>query len=291
MVNVETVSLVLILSTLVFSSLAILAWFTGVFKVSAVSTDFEEKIESLQKLQNHSNLTKNNSTKNILIVARFRSGSTFTAGLISDRPDAYYVYEPLFVSHKSSADTKTKALFKAGLKQWEWKDEKNNGFYQMHVNSVIGDFYKRCWLPDQIVNNGLRNYKYSRHDCLKKDLKIAKVIRLKSVLDLKLLTEKKYDSDLKIIYLVRDPRGIANSRLETTAAGKQWDAKSNPKHLQAQLSDICKTYDQFLDDRSSSKFLKESAIVVRYEDVASNPFVFISKIYNFTNTKIGRFQA
>ena len=124
---------------------------------------------------------------------------------------------------------------------------------------------------------------------MKKDLKVAKVIRLKSVLDLKLLSERQNESDLKIIYLVRDPRGLANSRLETTAAGKQWDAKSNPKHLKTQLSDICKTYDHFLDDRNSVKFLKESAMVVRYEDVASNPFGLISKIYNFTGTKMGRF--
>merc|ERR1712079_322714 len=79
----------------------------------------------------------------------------------------------------------------------------------------FNNLFLNCTLSKNMILHGLTDmgstFNYSTERCLEKDIRVAKTIRLKSLRDL----PKSLDNKLKIIYLVRDPRGIVNSRFET----------------------------------------------------------------------------
>ena len=107
--------------------------------------------------------------------------------------------------------------------------------------------------------------------------RVLKTIRLKSILN---IPSQLIDS-VKVIFLVRDPRAMAFSRFNAknnsgsrTTEGYHWNrAKDFGK-----LKNICDEYTNFLKYRENF----ENSIVVRFEDVVSQPIQFAKKIYKFT---------
>ena len=272
----------------------------------------------------------NNTHTNVLIIARWRSGSSFTAKLFSSRKDAYYVFEPLRVSLSAVPQ---KPAFHNGLnfeylKNWYHKNyyeelvglktEESERDYQRsvimqnnytkHVKTVLEQLYLNCSLSTDTMKNGLRRsgLNYGRENCLTKNVVVSKVIRMKSVTDIpeNLLN----NGNLKIVYLVRDPRGIANSRFETWSSENKWNIENRSSSMTV-LENICKTYDRFLDDRNSenskkskkynqkslkldnihtpaSVDFKNNVMVVRYEDIAVKPRDLVKKLFEFTGLKM-----
>ena len=109
---------------------------------------------------------------------------------------------------------------------------------------------------------------------LKKSLS-HKVIRLNSINQISPTLQKQ----LKIIFLIRDPRGIASSRLKYIKHAKDKEPATLAKH-------VCSTYRQFIIDRQASPSWLKNTLILRYEDLATNPKNFIKKIYKFTNLKL-----
>jgi len=112
--------------------------------------------------------------------------------------------------------------------------------------------------------------------CQKSDATTAKVIRLERLSELKEIVQK-YAKDLKIMYYVRDPRGLAESRF-----GKNW--KWNAKNMN-RLDNICVRYKENMKYLNSpeSNWLKENGrlFVLRYEDFGLNPFKISEDIYDY----------
>jgi len=105
----------------------------------------------------------------------------------------------------------------------------------------------------------------------------TKVIRLRSIQDLP--DSLKFDENFKIIYLVRDPRGITASRFNIQ--NNNWNENAAKK-----LKSICQNFHRFIQERvenaafPNSKW-KSKVMVVRYEDFALNPLIFADRIYDF----------
>lgn len=112
----------------------------------------------------------------------------------------------------------------------------------------------------------------ANRDCKNMKIRATKVIRIEDLEHLSVLdpawntSPKKYlgREDLQILYLTRDPRGIANSRMDIRNTAARVDDEK--KHL----PDICSKF------RKNTQFLLENNFenveVVRYEDVVLRPF-------------------
>lgn len=124
--------------------------------------------------------------------------------------------------------------------------------------------------------------------CQTFSVRAAKTIRLKS---LNLLPKPlKRKNALKVIYLVRDPRSIAATRIKKS---KNW---SYPEHKD-KLKNLCLTYDNFLHEKMNDgrdhstvpehpKTWYNDVLVVRYEDATHAPLKTAHKIYNFIGKQL-----
>ena len=141
------------------------------------------------------------------------------------------------------------------------------------------NFYNNCKLPlKSIVHFPYVNKRAKNSNCKTKKLLVTKTIRLRDIAWLpENLTSK--DSSLKIIYLVRDPRAIAYSRIMNNGKSNKWSWPES----EGKIRNICKTFETFLDQRSSNetKSWQNQHLVIRYEDLTTEPIIWAKKIYHF----------
>ena len=104
--------------------------------------------------------------------------------------------------------------------------------------------------------------------CPRYKIKAAKVIRTKSIED---IPKSLLDQGLKVVYLVRDPRGMISSR--KSISSKSYDNETK-------LSNVCKSQRLFLEQQTAFE-KKYPMLVVRYEDFALNPILVAQKIYDY----------
>jgi len=111
-------------------------------------------------------------------------------------------------------------------------------------------------------------------------LPVIKTIRL---CDLELLQDsaEKYSENLKIIILVRDPRGIFNSR-------RQVMTHLNHEELLNNIKWTCRHNIKNLKDMKTESWLNKtnSIRIYRFEDIALNPAEMAENIFNFCGLNI-----
>ena len=86
-------------------------------------------------------------------------------------------------------------------------------------------------------------------------------------------SSKEPDLDPYIILLVRDPRGIFNSRAKIFTSDKyiQQGRGRNYDELAHNIQTLCNQTQTMLDDIGRWPDLRAKTLTVRYEDLASNP--------------------
>ncbi|XP_048856053.1 carbohydrate sulfotransferase 1 isoform X2 [Brienomyrus brachyistius] len=184
----------------------------------------------------------------ILILATTRSGSSFVGQLFNQHSDVFYLFEPLYhvqttliprLSHsKSTADRRvmlgasrdllrslygcdlyflesyikpppvnhtTDKLFRRGASKALCSPPVCDVFGPSEVNIEEGDCVKKC---------STLNMTLATDSCKERRHVAIKIVRVPEIGDLKALVEDPR-LNLKIIQLVRDPRGILSSRIET----------------------------------------------------------------------------
>ena len=88
----------------------------------------------------------------------------------------------------------------------------------------------------------------------------------------------KRDQNIKILYLVRDPRAMFSSRFRNTMFRNRLKARDKP------TMDVCHRYRsnfEYLQDSDKSSWLKQRLYHIRYEDLAWNPHKYSEKINEF----------
>jgi len=212
------------------------------------------------------------SARQILIATTWRSGSTFLGDLLNHYKGTFYYFEPLhyYSSIKDLKTVQSEPEFLKSLYTCNFNSE-NLGFLN-HVSQPPNKFIfenhnfrlwnschsllphsAMCFMPD-----------YLQHVCPLFPIKLIKTVRLRVRKVEKLLQDPAMD--LKVIVLVRDPRGVYNSR--NTGPVKSWcknDLCANPV-----------TGCQDLNNDIQSAFSLESRYpgsvrLVRYEDLSMNP--------------------
>lgn len=213
------------------------------------------------------------SARQILVATTWRSGSTFLGDLLNHYPGTFYFFEPLhYYSHVDKAHREQvveQADFLSSLYHCNFND--NIGFLR-HVTKSENKFLfknhnKRLWnscynlLPQEAM---CVMPEYLNRMCPLYPIKLIKTVRLRVAKVEKMLQDP--SMDLKVILLVRDPRGVYNSR--SSGPVSTWcvhDMCTDPSVGCADLmADVTAAEDL------ASRY-PGSVTLVRYEDLSMMP--------------------
>lgn len=237
----------------------------------------------------------------VLILATTRSGSSFVGQLFNQHFDVFYLFEPLY-HVQYTLIPKLRSLYDCDLYFLE------NYIKPQPVNHTTDRLFRRgaskaLCSPPVCESLGAVDLHLEEGDCVKKcgslNLTLAtescrehghvaiKTVRVPEVSDLRALVEDPR-LNLKVIQLVRDPRGILASRSETFRdtyrLWRIWDGTGRkPYNLDVtQLTTVCEDFwNSVSTGLNRPPWLKGKYMLVRYEDLARNPMKKTEEIYDF----------
>ena len=213
------------------------------------------------------------SARQILVATTWRSGSTFLGDLLNHYPGVFYFFEPLHyyshLSEKQRTNIMDETDFISSLYHCNFND--NLGFLE-HVNKSDNKFLfknhnKRLWnscynlLPHEAM---CVMPEYLNLMCPLYPIKLIKTVRFRVAKVEKMLQDPSLA--LKVILLVRDPRGVYNSR--SSGPVSTWckrDMCTNPLLGCTHLMD-----DVMAAEDLVSRY-PGSVTLVRYEDLSTMP--------------------
>lgn len=264
----------------------------------------------------------NSSRKtHILILATTRSGSSFVGQLFNQHSDVFYLFEPLFhvqstlIPHLSPSRYAAERRVMLGASRDLLRSLYNCDLYFLEsyikpqpANHTTDKLFRRgaskalCSMPvcdafspsegnieegDCVRKCASLNLTLAAESCREKRHVAIKTVRIPEVSDLKALIEDPR-LNLKVIQLVRDPRGILSSRIETFRdtyrLWRIWRATGR-KPYNLDLTPFTTVCDDFLNSVSTGlsrpPWLRGRYMLLRYEDVARNPLQKIKEVYEF----------
>uniref|UniRef100_H2L485 Sulfotransferase n=1 Tax=Oryzias latipes TaxID=8090 RepID=H2L485_ORYLA len=271
------------------------------------------------------NCSINDVITNILILATTRSGSSFVGQLFNQNPEVFYLFEPLY--HVQSALLPRLATSRNSAERRLMLGPARDllrSLYQCHLSSLERYIQPRPTqhLTDKLFRRGASQSLCSapvceaslspkeqklvladEGECVKKcsplNISLAasacrtrhhaaiKTVRIPQISDLRALIEDP-KLNLKVVQLVRDPRGILASRIETFRdtyrLWRLWRATGRRPH-NLDLSQINTVCEDFLQSVSTGlarpRWLKGRYMLLRYEDLARFPLQKTRELYTF----------
>ncbi|XP_051239233.1 carbohydrate sulfotransferase 1 [Dicentrarchus labrax] len=273
-----------------------------------------------------------NKRTHILILATTRSGSSFVGQLFNQHPEVFYLFEPLYHvqlavlprlaqsrnlaerrvmlgaardllrslyhCHLNSlesyirprpANHSTDKLFRRGASRSLCSPPVCEAPLGREVQSLVladeGECARRC---------GPLNVSLAADACRAMRHAAIKTVRIPQISDLRALIEDPR-LNLKVVQLVRDPRGILASRIETFRdtyrLWRLWRATGRrPHNLDlGQINTVC---EDFLRSVSTGlarpAWLRGRYILLRYEDLARFPLQKTRELYSFLGLVLHR---
>ncbi|XP_077978637.1 carbohydrate sulfotransferase 3-like [Glandiceps talaboti] len=222
----------------------------------------------------------------IMVFARKRIGSSMTGELFGRHPDCFYFYEPgrIVAQHVSNIGTEKwedledfrhqllsflDGIYSCNFTNHEYmmSDLQDTGLYR-----IQGKFPS----PNNLTIQSITNY------CKSKKSVVTKVLRLYNIF---LAAPLLIKHDIKVIHLIRDPRGMIKSREFFRNYSK---ALSTPgeihinEHMEGEIVDYCRWLDtNYLVSRHAPDWFKNNYMLVRYEDIVEHPDTVVPKLYEF----------
>ncbi|RXG52571.1 Carbohydrate sulfotransferase 1 [Armadillidium vulgare] len=206
-----------------------------------------------------------NEQQRVLLVSYFRSGSSWTGGLLSRSPNTFYVYEPLHLDDplvpagdqemlRGNMRPRLEELFHCGISQQFLTHRKQ-----------FSPLYPKCSPKEKCTTNTEDLTK----QCTSSDFIIIKSVRylLSEVEDLWILPSLQ---NIKVVWLVRDPRGVLNS------------LSHMEKSMKDRRKNSCSKMREDIQSYQVLKFLYPNNIFfVRYEDLARYPLHMSLLLWRF----------
>lgn len=236
----------------------------------------------------------------IVIYAYHRSGSTFTGEILNHHPHIFYLYEPMrfgsvyFEKKKNKRNTKIvdflSNIYECKFDEMQkFTDNLNNNKKGRHVTISVpvaealgcknhinsGRLFKCPDTEGNVPSSLLAQLCKSRTVAIKL---IRAVLKTHIVPLAKKLTNSGFD--VKVIHLLRDPRGHVSSLLSLT--GKDRLSKNN---IQMHAREQC---DRMLHDvnTGTSIFHENEYFLLKYEDLAQNSLSTSKKLYKFLGLEL-----
>lgn len=216
----------------------------------------------------HYPVVPTDKVRRVIVVTYFRAGSTFIGDLLSATPATFYHFEPLHMFSKDarldgSAATNASGLighllrcdFQRVQHYVRWANERRFLFKRNHfLWALCGGQWQVCFKPEFVSKV-----------CARAPAQVMKVTRLhmSQVRDW-LLSNPDIAKSVKILHLVRDPRGILASRRVL-----DWcNVSKSCAHQDTLCSELRADLDTF---EELQRTFPNSTYRVRYEDVSLDP--------------------
>ncbi|XP_070567312.1 carbohydrate sulfotransferase 3-like [Ptychodera flava] len=230
----------------------------------------------------------------IMVFARKRSGSSVTGSYIGKNPDFFYFYEPGRIVSRHIAGIGGERFdflekirpqllsFLDGIYSCNFTGHK---YFISDMNETPLYRNKGAYpLKAPLSIDNITQY------CLSKKHIVTKVLRLYNLL-LAAPLLRKYN--IKVIHLVRDPRGLVKSR-EMFEATSKFTATEGELHLndrlEGELVDYCRWMEtNYLQALNAPSWLRTNYMLVRYEDIAARPEEVVPKLYEFIGVSAKKF--
>ncbi|KAM6973505.1 carbohydrate sulfotransferase 1-like [Aplochiton taeniatus] len=266
-----------------------------------------------------------NSTRrtHILILATTRSGSSFLGQLFNQHADIFYLFEPLYhvqtallprLVHSFNAAERRVMLgaardllrslyhchlyfLESYIKPQPTNHNTDKMFRRGASKALCSPPACDAFATDEgecVRKCGELNMTLATEACRDKRHVAIKTVRVPEVSDLKALVEDPR-LNLKVVQLVRDPRGILASRIETFRdtyrLWRVWRATGRrPYSLNlGQLNTVC---EDFLSSVSAAlarpAWLRGRYMLLRYEDLARNPLQKTRELYEYLGLPLER---
>ncbi|XP_031625407.1 carbohydrate sulfotransferase 5-like [Contarinia nasturtii] len=243
-------------------------------KIAAEMNDFNFTEEMIGL----SSLTPETNGRQIhnIIISTWRSGSTFLGDILNAIPGTFYHFEPLahFLTAQIRGPPKStdaintiSELLKCnytGLQQYlRHSKESGNQFLRAHTVPLWNSCKPHenlCWDPN-FLNSFCRLF----------PIQTMKIVRLRAAFAESLFKDPALN--VKVVLLIRDPRGTMASRKPHSWCDRP-DCNTS--------AELCK---DLVDDFKSAKILinkyPSQFKAIRYEDLSLNPFNMTKEIFNF----------
>ncbi|XP_002742037.1 carbohydrate sulfotransferase 1-like [Saccoglossus kowalevskii] len=234
----------------------------------------------------HSTSKKVKSEKHIIILAGKRTGSSFLGEILNQNTKVMYMFEPLFhFTEKVLKGDMNPDIFDAEsveLVDSIFKCDFNNSRFMTRLHPLF------CSTSNALSKSALcGKHKVPTDDIVVENFTnvcrtyLYKALKTIRIYDIELLRSLAVDPalNLKIIHLVRDPRGIMNSRENLNSKNLDFERKDVEWD---EVTDLCKDIKKNLNIVSTSaSWLKGRYMRIRYEDVAKHPHSKAEDIYDF----------
>ncbi|XP_041851914.1 carbohydrate sulfotransferase 1-like isoform X2 [Melanotaenia boesemani] len=266
-----------------------------------------------------------NRRTNILILATTRSGSSFVGQLFNQHPEVFYLFEPLYHVQLALLPrlSQSRNLSERRVMLGAARDLLKS-LYHCHLHSLenyiqprpaqhltdklfrrgasrslcstpvceaqLGPKEQSLVLSDEgecVKKCGPLNVSLAADTCRAKRHAAIKTVRIPQISDLRALMEDP-KLNLKVVQLVRDPRGILASRIETFRdtyrLWRLWRATGRrPHNLDLkQINTVCEDFFQSVSTGlARPHWLKGRYMLLRYEDLARFPLRKTRELYSF----------
>ena len=243
-------------------------------------------------------------TRVVIILTNYRSGSSFFGELLNQHPDVFYFFEPLLLLKNDCDENKLllkldilKAVSQCVIPDYAQLHRNltlKHDNVELNRNVYVCTKRKFCFAPftkelceerhcpkprgfnkssmDCWKHCGVINVNSVENDCRRKKFSAVKIIRLCDIESLKPLVDDA-KLDVKVLHLIRDPRGIANSR---RLLHPKLDLAQSLKFTCGRQAQNAKTGMFIQPD-----WLRDKYKLFRYEDVALRPYQTAQTVYDF----------
>ncbi|XP_064615781.1 carbohydrate sulfotransferase 1-like [Liolophura sinensis] len=230
----------------------------------------------------------------VLILAYYRSGSTLTGSFFNSLPGVFYTFEPLHAVFKNADRQRSLKYFSGKVRTApKWEEISNlsleilQAFYSCDLealdwHTITSGFgakstayaeYIGCLRSTPLNSNNRENVRRNCLPGLIQRCKSSKTIVVKTIRVHMTLAEEllKVIPDLKIVHLMRDPRGMACSLQRKQCRGSL-----------ANVNDMCaRLTTDVLRRRALAHVHPESVCSVKYEDIIQTPLRTVMNMFKF----------
>ncbi|XP_025084432.1 carbohydrate sulfotransferase 1-like [Pomacea canaliculata] len=237
--------------------------------------------------------------RKIILFTYGRSGSSFTSAIIQRHPDIFYTFEPLYNllrrtiglqegrnhfwlpnNSREQFDKSSIQIIQAFLNcSFESVDIQDVDNYQLR-NSLDSRLLWKCiHIPKMTAKEALECFLKTRKDCLGHRVRMVKTIRMTGSAAARMMASHK---DLRILYLIRDPRGTITSQ-KRVFGNFEWDK------VDAFSKNFCRTFQSDLNDLEPLFVAYPGRIkLLRYETLAEAPMKVSQEMYEFLQLNFTR---
>lgn len=242
--------------------------------------------------------------RDLLLFSYMRSGSSLTGALLMNSSDTFYVFEPLIPLapyHYLSRDQicrmrDTVCSYENATRRLQEAFKVLINIYTCNIKNLPEEVVKRilaekksgkpwlklgeCLTLSNASEQHIQCYDTIEHTCKEASSVVTKVLRLSFIHVDRLLQNL---PNLNVLFLIRDPRAILNSRIET-----DWFPISNndSKSVEGNVHSLCnKMEDDFWSFEEAEAKHRNRVAKMRIEDITISKEEMV-KVLNFINKPI-----